>query len=94
MEAEAVGDLDDLALGDPELRPRAVVRGVAKGHDRVQSVVAAGQLDDHEDAVRMFLDAGALQRLGRERGRRPAEDQREHPADTDAAHPAHEKITP
>ena len=49
-----------VALRDPELRPGAVVRGVAVRHDGVQAVVAARQLDDDENALGMLLDAGAL----------------------------------
>ena len=60
MEAEAVGGLDDLALGDSEFRPRAIVRGVAVRHDGVQAIVAARQLDDDENALGMRFDAGAL----------------------------------
>ncbi len=94
MEAKAVGDFDHLALGDPDLRPGPVVRRVAEGHDGVQSIIAAGQLNDDEDAVGMLFDTGALQRLRRERRRCAAEDQRQHAADTDAVHPADEEIAP
>src|SRR5262245_3157741 len=80
FEAEAVGDFDHLALVEPELRLGAVVSGIATGHDSIQSVIAAGQLNDDEDAVRMLLDARALKCLSGERSRRAAEDQRQHPA--------------
>ena len=65
MEAEAVGGFDHVAFGNPDLRPGPVVRRVADGHDGVQAVVAAGQLDDDENPLGMLFDAGALQRLRR-----------------------------
>jgi hypothetical protein len=60
MEAKAVGDFDHLALGDPDLRPGPVVRGVAERHDGVQSIIAAGQLNDDEDAVSPVTTEGEL----------------------------------
>ena len=92
MEAEAVGGLDDLALGDSQLRPSAVVRRVAVRHDGVQAVVAARQLDDDENPLGMLLDAGALERLRRQRRGRAAQDQRQAGADADAVQPAGQKV--
>ena len=81
-----------VAIRDPELRPGAVVRGVGVRNDRVQAVVAAGQLDDDEDPLGMLLDAGALERLRRERRRRAAQDERQSGADADAVQPAGEEV--
>ena len=92
MKAEAVGGLEHVALLDPELRPGAVVGRIAVRHDRVQPVVAAGQLDDDENALGMLLDARALERLRRERGRRAAQDERQPGADADAVQSAGEEI--
>src|SRR5688572_4123500 len=73
MKAETIGDFDHLSLGDAQLRTCTVVGSVAEWDDGVQAVVAARQLDDHENAVGMPLDAGALQGLRGERGGCPAE---------------------
>ena len=92
MEPEAVGDLDDLALGNPELRPRLVVGGIAERHDGVQAVIAARQLDDHEDAVGMLLDARAFERLRGERRGRAVQDERQSRADAEAVHPSSDEV--
>ena len=63
MEAEAVGDLDDLALGDPELRPGAVVRGVAERARRCSSrrcrPTARRRRGSGRDASRRWCPASA-----------------------------------
>ena len=41
MESEAVGEFDRLVLRNPQVRPGAIVRGVAERNDRVQAVIAA-----------------------------------------------------
>jgi hypothetical protein len=61
VEAEPIADLDHLAVGDPDVGPGAVVRRIAVRNERVQAVIAAGELDDDENALRMFLNARALQ---------------------------------
>src|SRR6476660_3421002 len=68
MKSESVADLDHLALRNAQMGPRAVIRRVAVRYDRVEAVVAAGQFDDDEDALGVFLDARALERLRDERG--------------------------
>jgi hypothetical protein len=68
----------------PRFGLRAVIGRVAVGHDRVQPVVAAGQLDDDENALGMLLDARAFERLRRERCRCAAQDERQAGADADA----------
>ena len=92
MEAKAVGDLDDLALRNPELRPRLVVLRVTERHHRIQAVIAARQLDDDEDAVRMLLDARALKGLSGERGGRPIQDERQSRTETETVHSLGDEI--
>jgi hypothetical protein len=84
MKAEALAGLDRVVLCDSKLRPCAVVGRIAVRHDRVQAVVAAGQLDHDEDPLGVLLDAGPGECLRREGGRRPAENQRQAGADADA----------
>ena len=67
MKAEPVGRLEDLALLDAQMRPRAIVGRVAVGHDGIQAVVTACEFDDDQNAFGMFLDAGALECLRGER---------------------------
>src|SRR6185369_8920713 len=92
METEAVADLDHLAIGNPDMGPRAIVRGVAVRDEGVQAVVATRQLDDDEDALGVALDARALQRLRGERSRRAGQEHRQRRADADAVQPAREKV--
>src|SRR5215510_7378096 len=92
MEAVSAGDLDRFALFDPELRPRAIVRGVSEWHDGVESVVTAGELDDHEDAIRVSLDARPFERLRRECRLRAAQDERQPGADPKAVHAANQEV--
>src|SRR5207302_10956340 len=77
-----------------QIRPRAVVRRVAERDDGVQAIVAARQLDDDENALGMFLDARALQRLRGQRRRCAVQHERQPGAHAEAIQPAHEKITP
>ena len=44
-------ELAQLVGLDADLRPRAIVRIVGVGHDGIQSVVAAGQLEDDQNAI-------------------------------------------
>ena len=92
MKAEAVGGLEHVAILDPEIRPGAVVGRVGVRNDRIQPVVAAGQLDDDQDALGVLLDARAFERLRRERGRRAAQDEREAGADADAVQSPDQEI--
>ena len=55
-----LGGLEHVAIRDAELRPGAVVGRIAVRHDSIQPVVAAGQLDDDQDALGVLLDARAL----------------------------------
>ena len=48
MQPGAVGELHDLVARDREARAQRVVRGIGVGHERVEPVVAALQLDQHE----------------------------------------------
>src|SRR5439155_22090833 len=88
MKTESFGGLEHLAILDPEFRSGAVVGRIAVGYDGIQPVIASGQLDDDEDAFRVLLDAGTLERLGGERRRCAAQDERQTGADADAVHPA------
>ena len=92
MKAEPLGGLEHVAILDPEIRPGAVIRRVAVRHDRVQPVVAAGQLDDDENALGVLLDARAFERLRRERGRCAAQDERQAGADADAVQSPDQEI--
>jgi hypothetical protein len=92
VEAEVIVDLEDLAIRNTEMRPGAVVRGVPVGNDGVQAVVAARQLEHDENSFRAFFDARALQRLGRQGGRRAAEEHRKGRADANAVQSTNEKV--
>jgi hypothetical protein len=50
----------NLVLRNCELRARLEIKIILKGNDRVQTVVAAGQLDNKKD--RMILSSHCLQR--------------------------------
>ena len=52
--AELRVDLQQVAFLDADGRPMLVVHRVAVRHDRVQSVVAAEPLEDHEDLARLL----------------------------------------
>src|SRR5205823_2706747 len=93
VEAEAVGHLEHLTLRNADPRTGAVIGRVAVRYHGVQAVVAARQLEHDEDAIGMTLEAGALQGLGGERRRRPAEDDRQSGPETDAVQPARQKVT-
>src|SRR4051812_22251945 len=92
MEPKAVRRLQHLALPDAKLWPRAVVDRIAVRHDRVQPVVAARELDDHEDALGVALDAGAFKCLCRKRGGRAAQDDRQRGAGADAVESTNEEF--
>src|SRR5262245_10183827 len=68
MEPESISPLDRVALPNADRRPGAVIGGVAVGNDGIESIVAARQLDDDEDALGMFFDARAAKRLRGEDG--------------------------
>ena len=92
MKAEPLGGFEHVAILDPEIRPGAVIGRVGVRDDRIQPVVAAGQLDDDQDALGMLLDARAFERLRRERGRCAAQDERETGADADAVQSPSQEI--
>src|SRR5262245_20665201 len=71
---------------------RAVVRGVAVRHDGVQAVVAAGQFDDDEDALGVFLDAAPLERLRGQRGGGAGDEHWQGGADADPIEAAREEV--
>ena len=66
MQADLVVDLLDLRARRWRASAGLRVVGVLEGHDGVQAVVAAGQLDDDEDGV---LAARLVRRSGRRRRR-------------------------
>ena len=80
--AELRVDLQEVLLLDADRRPMLVVHRVAVRHDRVQSVVAAEPLEDHQDLARLaspppsgspgsrHTAPGRCRRRGRSRGRR------------------------
>src|SRR5262245_21536582 len=92
MEAKSVGSLDDLGLLNPKLRTGAVVRRIAERHYGVQTIVAAGELDDDQNTFGMFFDAGAFERLCGKRCGRPTQDHREGGAHANTVQAAHEKF--
>ena len=61
-EAEMVVDRADLLLGDAEMRAVLVIRVVAVGNQRVESVVAAGQFQHDENLAIGFALRGELPR--------------------------------
>src|SRR4030095_3463039 len=92
VESEAIGNLDNLAFGNPQLRPRAVVRGVTKRDHRVQAVVATRQLDDHKDPVGVLLNARAFERLRGERRGRAVQDEGQTGTDAKSVHPPSDEV--
>ena len=50
-DAVVVVEMDDLVVGDPDRRPVVAVQRVVVRDDRVQVVVAAGELQDHDARV-------------------------------------------
>src|SRR6185503_16290342 len=93
VESETWSDVDGLLLRDRQVRPRAIVRGVAEGDDGVEAVIPTGQLDHDEYPVAVLLDAGPFERLRGQRGRGPAEDHRQRRADTDPVETPNEEFT-
>ena len=65
VEAEVVRDRQRLVRGFTELRPQVAVGLVMQRDDRLQAVVAAGELDHHEDLV--VHDTASLRRVHRSR---------------------------
>src|SRR6266568_2267321 len=51
LKAEMLIELAQPFLPDADAGPGAVVGVIAIGHDRVEPVVAAGELDHHQDAA-------------------------------------------
>jgi hypothetical protein len=92
MKTEAVGGLDDVTVRDSELWPRPVIGRVAVGNDGVQAVVAARQLDDDENSLRMLLDARALERLRRQRCRHAVQECRQSRCHSHAIQAAGEEL--
>src|SRR5262245_25824430 len=92
MEAESRSGFDHRSLRYSKLRSRTIVGGIAVRHDGVQAIVAAGQLDDYENAFRMLLNARALQRLSGEHRRRAAENNRQPGAYPKAIQSSREEI--
>src|SRR5438552_7257592 len=92
MKTEPLGRFEHIAILDPELGPGAVIGRVGVRNDRIQPVVAAGQFDDDQDALGVLLDARSFERLGRERGRSAAQNERETGADADAVKPPDQEI--
>ena len=72
VEPEAAVDRQDGLLGEGERRACCAVAGIAHGHERVESVVAAGHLYDDERLPRKLRDDIAWM-LGGE-GDRPLEE--------------------
>src|SRR5438105_4809208 len=65
LESDMIIELAHTLRLDADARPRAIIGVVAKGHDRVEPVVAAGEFDDHQDAS--FLGRRSRVGLGPER---------------------------
>ena len=70
MEAQVGADCKHLALGEPERLSSPAVLVVVVGHNRVEPVVAARQLDDnqHAIAVRGWVGCSGPPEEGRSRG--------------------------
>src|SRR4051812_18306791 len=92
MKSEAVANADDLPIRNPQVRSRAVIRSVAARNDRVQSIVAARELDHNENSLWMLLQARSLKRLRSECRRCPVQNERQPGADTDAVQASDEKV--
>ena len=92
VEPEAIGNLDDMALGNSELRSDAVVLRIAIRNHRVQAVVASRELEHHENPLRVLLEARSLQCLRGQRRRRPVEEERQPGAESQAVHPSDEEV--
>ena len=64
MEAEGVAEAKGLVFRDADGRAEPVVIGVLERNDGVEAVVAAGELNDHEDAIGPADALGVSIRLG------------------------------
>ena len=51
MEGQVIGKFDELVFRQPQIGPIVPVKGVGKGNHRVQIVVGAGELQDHQHRV-------------------------------------------
>ena len=58
VEAPVLGDCDRIALLDRNAGPHPVVLVIAVGHHGIESIVAAGEFDNHQCALRMPLAVG------------------------------------
>ena len=65
VEPHSIGNRQEVVLRDSEIRTRSVVSVVAERHHGVETVVAAGELDDDEDSLRVLL-SGSSERLSRQ----------------------------
>src|SRR6266576_3581037 len=65
LEADMIIELAHALRLDADARACAIIGVVAKGHDRVEPVVAAGKFNDHQDAS--FLRRRSRSGLGPER---------------------------
>src|SRR5262245_39118070 len=92
VKSESLADFDDLAFWNAQMGTRAVIRRVAERYDSVQAIVAAGQFDDDEDALGVFLDARPLERLRRQRGGGAGNEHRQGGADADPIEAAREEV--
>ena len=54
VEALGIAEWEDGSGGQAEVRAEAVVGIVGKGYDGVEAVVAASELDEHEDGAVFF----------------------------------------
>ena len=89
-------DFQDLICGKPKPRPRNMVSVVGVRDDHVESVVAAGHLQDHENGS-IFAGNGLRHRIGRERIEREEsffEKNRQRPGGGRAKHGSAEKFPP
>ena len=59
IEGDVIGDFEGLVAADADARADEVVGVVGVGDDGIQTVVAAGQLENHEDGA--VLAAGGLE---------------------------------
>ena len=64
VEAEPVIDVQDLLLGDGQRGTVLIVAAVAVGDERVEAVVAAGQLHHHQDAAGRVARPGGQHPIG------------------------------
>lgn len=69
VEGKIVRNGQDLSIPNAEVGPKAVIIIVLEGDQSVEPVVAAGQLDKHQNGAVLFRKGGSGQgRLGEELG--------------------------